>query len=72
MIEISGLHKRFGALHVLKGIDLTVERGEVLSIIGASGSGKSTLLYCINGLEPINEGTEIGRASCRERVFPVV
>jgi polar amino acid transport system ATP-binding protein len=56
MIEISGLHKRFGALHVLKGIDLTVEKGEVLSIIGASGSGKSTLLYCINGLEPINEG----------------
>ena len=57
MIEIRNLHKHFGELHVLKGIDLTVEKGEVLSIIGASGSGKSTLLYCINGLEPIQQGT---------------
>ena len=57
MIEIRGLHKYFGALHVLKGIDLAVQKGEVLSVIGASGSGKSTLLYCINGLEPIDEGT---------------
>lgn len=56
MIEISGLRKSFGALEVLKGIDLTVGKGEVLSVIGASGSGKSTLLYCINGLEPIQDG----------------
>ena len=56
MIEISGLRKSFGALEVLKGIDLTVGNGEVLSVIGASGSGKSTLLYCINGLEPIQNG----------------
>ena len=56
MIEITGLHKYFGALHVLRGIDLTVQKGEVLSVIGASGSGKSTLLYCINGLEPIQKG----------------
>lgn len=56
MIEISGLRKSFGALEVLKGIDLTVGNGEVLSVIGASGSGKSTLLYCINGLEPIQGG----------------
>ena len=56
MIQISGLHKYFGSLHVLKGIDLNVEKGEVLSIIGASGSGKSTLLYCINGLEQIQQG----------------
>ena len=56
MIEISGLRKSFGALEVLKGIDLTVGKGEVLSVIGASGSGKSTLLYCINGLEPIQGG----------------
>jgi polar amino acid transport system ATP-binding protein len=56
VIEISGLHKYFGALHVLKGIDLEVQNGEVLSIIGASGSGKSTLLYCINALEPIQQG----------------
>lgn len=57
MISIRDLHKYFGALHVLKGINLDVEKGEVLSIIGASGSGKSTLLYCINGLETIQQGT---------------
>jgi ABC-type polar amino acid transport system ATPase subunit len=57
MIEIRGLHKNFGDLHVLKGIDLDVPKGEVLSVIGASGSGKSTLLYCINGLEEIQQGT---------------
>lgn len=57
MIEIRDLHKYFGSLHVLKGIDLDVQKGEVLSVIGASGSGKSTLLYCINGLEPIQQGS---------------
>jgi ABC-type polar amino acid transport system ATPase subunit len=56
MIKILGLHKNFGELEVLKGIDLDVQNGEVLSVIGASGSGKSTLLYCINGLEPIQQG----------------
>ncbi|MFT6559290.1 MULTISPECIES: amino acid ABC transporter ATP-binding protein [Sneathiella] len=56
MIEIKGLHKFFGNLHVLKGIDLTVKKGEVLSVIGSSGSGKSTLLYCINALEDIQKG----------------
>ena len=56
MIEIRGVHKNFGQIHVLKGIDLDVQFGEVLSIIGASGSGKSTLLYCINGLEGIDKG----------------
>ena len=56
MIEIKGLKKSFGDLQVLKGIDLRVQHGEVISIIGASGSGKSTLLYCINGLEDIHGG----------------
>ncbi|RKF13569.1 amino acid ABC transporter ATP-binding protein [Roseovarius spongiae] len=56
MIEIENVHKSFGALKVLKGIDLTVDKGEVVSVIGGSGSGKSTLLTCINGLEPIDEG----------------
>ncbi|WP_160061248.1 amino acid ABC transporter ATP-binding protein [Psychromonas sp. L1A2] len=56
MIEIKGVHKSFGDLEVLKGIDLTVNNGEVISIIGASGSGKSTLLYCINAIESINSG----------------
>ena len=57
MIEVIDLHKRFGDLEVLRGINLEVRNGEVLSIIGASGSGKSTLLYCINGLETIQKGT---------------
>jgi polar amino acid transport system ATP-binding protein len=56
MIEIEGVRKSFGPLEVLKGIDLTVAKGEVLTVIGGSGSGKSTLLTCINGLEPINAG----------------
>lgn len=56
MIEIQGARKSYGPLEVLKGIDLTVNNGEVISIIGASGSGKSTLLYCINALEPIQSG----------------
>ncbi|NNU80109.1 amino acid ABC transporter ATP-binding protein [Halovulum dunhuangense] len=56
MIEIENVHKSFGALKVLKGINLTVERGEVVSVIGGSGSGKSTLLTCINGLEAIDSG----------------
>ncbi|UTH46717.1 amino acid ABC transporter ATP-binding protein [Loktanella salsilacus] len=56
MIEIENVHKSFGALHVLKGIDLTVQKGEVVSVIGGSGSGKSTLLTCINGLEAIQKG----------------
>jgi len=56
MIKIEGLRKSFGALEVLKGIDLTVNKGEVLCMIGGSGSGKSTLLMCINALEGIDFG----------------
>jgi ABC-type polar amino acid transport system ATPase subunit len=56
MIEIKDVHKSFGALQVLKGINLDVEKGEVISLIGSSGSGKSTLLNCINALEPIQSG----------------
>jgi polar amino acid transport system ATP-binding protein len=56
MIRLEGVHKRFGSLHVLKGIDLTVRAGSVVCVIGPSGSGKSTLLRCINLLEPPDEG----------------
>ncbi|MFI6098456.1 amino acid ABC transporter ATP-binding protein [Lentzea sp. NPDC051213] len=55
-VEITGLKKSFGPLDVLKGIDLTVERGDVVCIIGPSGSGKSTLLRCVNLLEEPNGG----------------
>jgi polar amino acid transport system ATP-binding protein len=56
MIEIRGLHKSFGELEVLKGIDFRVEQGEVVCVIGPSGSGKSTLLRCINMLEEPTSG----------------
>jgi ABC-type polar amino acid transport system ATPase subunit len=56
MIEIENVEKSYGSLKVLDGVSLTVNRGEVVSIIGGSGSGKSTLLMCINGLEPIQAG----------------
>ncbi|MFR9730518.1 amino acid ABC transporter ATP-binding protein [Saccharopolyspora sp. MS10] len=56
MIEISGLDKAFGSLQVLRGIDLTVARGEVVCVIGPSGSGKSTLLRCVNLLEQPTAG----------------
>ncbi len=56
MIEIENVEKSFGSLKVLDGVSLTVNKGEVVSIIGGSGSGKSTLLMCINGLEPIQGG----------------
>ncbi|OBZ11013.1 MULTISPECIES: amino acid ABC transporter ATP-binding protein [Bacillales] len=56
MIEIRDLHKSFGSLEVLKGIDLKLERGKVLTIIGPSGSGKTTLLRCFNLLEVPDRG----------------
>ncbi|MFI5843211.1 amino acid ABC transporter ATP-binding protein [Catenuloplanes sp. NPDC051500] len=56
-IEISALHKSFGPLEVLRGIDLTVATGEVVCVIGPSGSGKSTLLRCVNLLEQPTSGT---------------
>ena len=56
MIRLTDVHKRFGRLEVLKGIDAEVAEGEVVCLIGASGSGKSTFLRCINGLETYEEG----------------
>ena len=56
LLRISALHKYYGDHHVLKGIDLSVEEGQVVAIIGRSGSGKSTLLRTLNGLESINDG----------------
>ncbi|MFJ1958178.1 amino acid ABC transporter ATP-binding protein [Streptomyces microflavus] len=57
MVHARGVRKHFGKLEVLKGIDLTVERGQVCCLLGPSGSGKSTFLRCINHLEKIDGGT---------------
>ena len=56
LLNVTALHKYYGDNHVLKGIDLKVEEGEVVAIIGRSGSGKSTFLRTLNGLESINDG----------------
>ena len=57
MIRVRGLHKRFGAVHAVRGIDLDVSPGEVVVVIGPSGCGKSTLLRCLNGLERPTQGS---------------
>ena len=57
MIEIKNLHKAFGQNQVLKGVDITVNKGDVVVVIGPSGSGKTTMLRCINFLERADEGT---------------
>jgi ABC-type polar amino acid transport system ATPase subunit len=56
MVRLEGVHKAFGDLEVLRGVDLEVNQGDVQVIIGPSGSGKSTLLRCVNLLEPVNAG----------------
>ncbi len=58
-VDVTDLHKSFGPLEVLRGIDLQVKRGEVVCIIGPSGSGKSTLLRCVNMLEEPNSGSVV-------------
>ncbi|MDR2710831.1 MAG: amino acid ABC transporter ATP-binding protein [Burkholderiales bacterium] len=57
MIAARDIHKRFGALEVLKGISLEVKKGDVIAVIGSSGSGKSTFLRCLNHLETIDRGS---------------
>lgn len=57
MIELKNIHKNFGEVQVIKGIDLKVDKGEVVSIMGSSGAGKSTLLRCINCLEKADKGS---------------
>lgn len=57
VVELDRVHKKFGALHVLRGVSFSVERGQVVAIIGKSGSGKSTALRCIDRLETVDSGT---------------
>lgn len=59
LVSVEKVHKYYGENHVLKGIDLKIDKGEVVSIIGRSGSGKSTLLRCLNGLEEYQQGVVI-------------
>ena len=75
-LQVSGLVKRFGTETILDGIDLSVRKGEVVVVLGPSGCGKSTLLRCMNGLEPLTEGTvlldgepitSVGRQITRQR-----
>jgi polar amino acid transport system ATP-binding protein len=57
LLDIRDLHKRYGTVEVLKGVDFSMRRGEVISVIGSSGSGKTTMLRCINMLEEFQAGT---------------
>ena len=68
MLEIKNFRKSFGDTEVLKGINVTLEKGEVLSIIGSSGGGKTTLLRCLNFLEKANSGEIIVNGKT-ERAF---
>lgn len=57
IVNVENIHKRFGQNHVLNGVSLSINKGQVVAIIGRSGSGKSTLLRCLNGLEKIDSGS---------------
>jgi polar amino acid transport system ATP-binding protein len=72
MLRLEGIHKRFGELEVLRGIDLEIARGEVVCVLGPSGSGKSTLLRCINLLEPPEQGEVFleGKDICKGPASP--
>jgi polar amino acid transport system ATP-binding protein len=71
IIRVEGLSKSFGTLEVLKNISFTVNRGEVVAVIGPSGSGKSTLLRCVTHLEPVDSGSIVltGRNMVRDGVY---
>ena len=72
MIKLSNVHKSFGSVEVLKGITASVEKSEVVCIIGPSGSGKSTILRCINGLESYDAGAIlVDGARVENNIFPI-
>jgi D-xylose transport system ATP-binding protein len=56
LLELRGVHKRFGAVHALRGVDFEVRAGEVMALVGDNGAGKSTLVKCVAGIYPIDEG----------------
>ncbi|MGU3576010.1 ABC transporter ATP-binding protein [Brucellaceae bacterium C25G] len=57
MLTVEGLRSRYGRIEVLHGINLTVESGEIVTVVGANGAGKTTLLRCLSGLQPVSEGS---------------
>lgn len=57
MLEVKGLCSRYGRIEVLHGIDLNVEQGEIVTVVGANGAGKTTLLKCLSGVQPVSGGT---------------
>lgn len=57
MLEVKGLCSRYGRIEVLHGIDLSVEQGEIVTVVGANGAGKTTLLKCLSGVQPVSGGT---------------
>jgi len=68
IIDVKNLHKNYGHMEVIKGVDLTVRKGEVICILGSSGSGKSTLLRCVNKLETQTSGQVLYHG--KERLVP--
>ena len=72
MLEARGIHKSYGKLHILKGVDLDVNKGEIITIVGASGAGKSTLIHIIGTLDQQDQGTvrlnnvEVGSLSSKK------
>ena len=71
MLTVSGLRKSFGKNEVLKGVDLHIEEGEIVVIVGPSGGGKTTFLRCVNALEKADKGNiEInGKFLCKDGVY---
>ena len=68
MLTVEGLRSRYGRIEVLHGIDLDVQSGEIVTVVGANGAGKTTLLRCLSGVQPVTAGTITFRG---EALIPV-